>query len=41
MKKLLVLLVLGVLLTSCRSGWSCKKSYVDKEKPLTEQQVKC
>ena len=30
MKKLAVLLIVSILtLTSCRSGWSCKKRYVE------------
>ena len=32
MKKLAVLLIVVVLLTSCRSGWSCKKRYVEVTK---------
>lgn len=35
MKKLAVLLVAVVLLTSCRSGWSCKKRYVEVTKKET------
>lgn len=37
MKKLAVLLVLAVLLTSCKSGWSCKKRYVDVTKLETKK----
>jgi hypothetical protein len=32
MKKLLVLVALATLLTSCSSGWSCKKRYVSNPK---------
>lgn len=43
MKKLfkfivIVVLILNVLvLTSCRSGWSCKNRYVEVDKPTIEQ----
>ncbi len=38
MKKLAVLLVLAtILLTSCRSGWSCKKRYVEVTKLETKK----
>ena len=37
MKKLAVLLVLAVLLSSCRSGWSCKKRYVEVTKLETKK----
>lgn len=37
MKKLAVLLVLAVLLTSCKSGWSCKKRYVEVTKLETKK----
>ena len=38
MKKLAILLVLGILFTSCRSGWSCKKRYVNNK---IEQKNNC
>ena len=31
--KLLVIVALGVTMTSCSSGWSCKKRYVKSEVP--------
>lgn len=31
--KLLVIVALGVAMTSCSSGWSCKKRYVKSEVP--------
>lgn len=37
MKKLAVLLVVAVLLSSCRSGWSCKKRYVEVTKLETKK----
>ena len=38
MKKVIIILIIAVSLTSCRSGWSCKKRYVEnavKEKQTT------
>lgn len=42
MKKLVVLLVVAVLLSSCKSGWSCKKRYVEvtDKKELNQTAVK-
>lgn len=48
MKKILkitviTILILNVLvLTSCRSGWNCKKSYVNKDAPehVENKQIK-
>lgn len=37
MKKLAVLLVLAVLLSSCKSGWSYKKRYVEVTKLETKK----
>lgn len=37
MKKLAVLLVLAVLLSSCRSGWKCNKRYVEVTKLETKK----
>ncbi|QLF85233.1 hypothetical protein elemo153D_phanotate40 [Flavobacterium phage vB_FspP_elemoA_15-3D] len=36
MKKLVLVVVLLVLLTSCRSGWNCKKRYVEVSKKNVE-----
>jgi hypothetical protein len=30
--KLIIILALSILATSCRSGWSCKKRYVSVNK---------
>jgi len=32
MKKVILILVVGVVLASCSSGWSCKKRYCDVQK---------
>lgn len=36
MKKLVLVVVLLVLLTSCRSGWNCQKRYVEVSKKNVE-----
>lgn len=32
MKRLVFILLVGLLFASCSSGWNCQKSYVDVEK---------
>lgn len=32
MKKTILTLAIGIVLTSCSSGWSCKKRYCDVQK---------
>ena len=32
MKKVILTIAVGVVLTSCSSGWSCKKRYCDTQK---------
>ena len=39
MKKVLSLVVLAVLLTSCASGWSCKKRYVSNQSITKDKNV--
>jgi hypothetical protein len=34
MKKILLLVILAIGFTSCKSGWSCKKRYVKQDKVL-------
>ena len=41
MKKVFLLLALAIVFTSCRSGWSCKKRYVETTKIEYKQIKNC
>lgn len=36
-KKIIAVLAVGLLLTSCSRGWSCKARYVNAKKPIVTE----